>query len=197
MRKALGSFFMKKIFVSIAISLFFFSLFLFFPKAIIAQKIAENSAGLNFKIEGNSERFNRFIIAKTIKLVFEKNHSPLSNSIFSFVDACYRHNLDCYLLPAIAGVESSYGKFLIPQTYNPFGWGGGRIIFMSWEDAINEVADKIKKNYINKGLTDVYSIGKKYSQDPTWAIKILSIIENFKEVEKKQRLLLENNRVKL
>ncbi|MGB9707381.1 MAG: hypothetical protein ACPL1D_01370 [Microgenomates group bacterium] len=173
---------------------FTISLLTIFPKNIAAQFVADHSATINISInKQNSDLRKLYTIKRAIKIILIKNNSPLINNIPSFISTCLKYNLDCYFLPAIAGLESSYGKYIYPNSYNPFGWGGGYINFSSWDEAIEQVGQKIKENYIDKGLTDIYSIGKIYSNSPTWAERISLIINNFKIIEQQQFLLLETN----
>src|SRR5581483_11080955 len=42
------------------------------------------------------------------------------------------------------------------------------IKFASWRQAIFAVTKGLKQNYLDKGLTDPFSINKKYASDPDW-----------------------------
>jgi hypothetical protein len=184
---------MRKIFLIIAISFIFF-----LPSRVKAQIVADQSASIvNIAKEEFNEIERLYLIKKTIQFIFDKYNSPLSSNISSFVKTCLKYNLDCYLLPAIAGLESSFGKYILPNSYNPFGWGGGYIMFNSWDEAIETVGQKLRNNYIDKGFNDIYLIGKIYSESPTWASRILSIMDYFKKIENEQSLLLKSNQVKL
>lgn len=132
-----------------------------------------------------------------IKAVLQNYNSPLVDSIDSFIDKCQKYDLDCYLLPSIAGVESFFGKFLIPQTYNPFGWDAGRMYFKNWDEAMETVASSLRKNYINKGADTVEKIGPIYATTFTWAPKVRHFMQKFEEEEKKYHLFLNNNKVEL
>jgi hypothetical protein len=83
------------------------------------------------------------------------------------------------MLPAIAGVESTFGKFVPGSdyypSYNAWGWGvygTQAIYFKSWREGIFTVAEGLRKNYLNKGLTDSYSINRAYSESPAWGWKV-------------------------
>ena len=80
-----------------------------------------------------------------------------------------KHGVDPRLLVAIAGQESDFGNICY-RPKNAWGWGGKT--FKSWKEGINEVARGLGAYYIQKDLTNVDSIGRKYcpigaSNDPT------------------------------
>jgi hypothetical protein len=72
-----------------------------------------------------------------IDAYFTKHTAPLAGYGQTFVTAADSCGMDWRLLPAIAMQESSGGKRMIHN--NPFGWGGGKIPFESFEDAIIQV----------------------------------------------------------
>ena len=98
-----------------------------------------------------------------------------------FVDIADKYGLDFRLLPAIARKESTFCKSNIGRKYyNCFGWGvpasgiteAGK--FNSYEEGIEKVAAGLKKNYLDKGLTDPIAIMRKYCPpsaegEGTWA----------------------------
>lgn len=97
-------------------------------------------------------------------------HSPLEAHAQDFIDAAKTYNLDWKMLPAIAGVESTFGKF-IPGGYNAWGWGvygTQAIYFRSWKDAIFTIAKGLRENYLNKGLIEPYAINRVYAASPRW-----------------------------
>lgn len=101
-------------------------------------------------------------------------NSPLQYHSQDFIDAANSYNLDWKLVPAIAGVESTFGK-QIPGGYNGWGWGvyGTQAIFFnSWREAIFTVSKGLRENYLDKGLTDPYSINRIYAASPAWGSKV-------------------------
>lgn len=95
-----------------------------------------------------------------------------------FVAVADEYGLDFRLLPAIARKESTFCKSNIALTYyNCFGYGvpasgiteAGK--FTSFEEGIRTVAASLKRNYLDKGLTDPEAIMEKYCppSDGTWA----------------------------
>lgn len=180
--------------------IFFITGLLFFPRTIFAEKIAENSANISLVNKTANKRNSIFYQKKelAIKNVLEKYNSPLKGEYKTFVDVCEKYSLDCYLLPSIAGLESTFGKFILPSSYNPFGWGGGYIIFSSWKEAIETVGQKLRENYIDKwGLRTVEEIGPVYSESSTWSQRVNFFIKEFNNEEKKYLLQTEDFPVKL
>lgn len=100
--------------------------------------------------------------------------SPLQFYAQDFIDASKAYGLDWKMLPAIAGVESTFGKN-IPGGYNAWGWGvygNQAVYFSSWRTAIFTIASALREHYLNKGLTDPYSINKIYAASPTWGERV-------------------------
>jgi len=105
-----------------------------------------------------------------LKSFLAKYNSPLTPYAGKFIAVADKYNLDWKLLPAIAGTESTFGLHYIRGTYNPFGWGSGRIPFASWGNGIEAVGKGLWKNYYLKGkrkLT-VEQVGDIYAVSPHW-----------------------------
>ena len=104
---------------------------------------------------------------------FAKYNSPLQNHAQDFVDAADKYGLDWKLVPSISGVESTFGKQ--SYGYNAWGWGiyGNQTLnFNSWEHGIDTVTGGLKQNYVDKGLTNPYSMNKVYAASPSWGWKV-------------------------
>lgn len=105
-----------------------------------------------------------------LKSFLAKYNSPLAPYAGRLVAVADRYGLDWRLLPAIAGTESTLGKHYISGTYNPFGWGNGRIRFTSWEQGIEKVGKALYEKYYRRGerpLT-IEQVGKIYATSPHW-----------------------------
>lgn len=172
-------------------------LFLFLTRNTYAEKIAGTSAAITYNINPNSKEQELFIKKLSIKKVLDKYNAPLSNQADSFIASCKGYDLDCYLLPSISGLESTFGEYVYPNSYNPFGWGGGTIIFNSWEDGITTVAKGLRENYINKGADSIEQIGRIYSESPTWAPRVRYFMNEFQKEQAKLQLYLNENTVEL
>ncbi len=168
---------MKKI-ITIIVLLF---VAVFLPQDVYAQEVySEPSAALvnQILIEKDYTLDTR---AKAVQNVFKKYNSPLSDQVHFYVKYADEFGLDWRLLPAISGLESTFGKFLMPGSYNAYGWGGGHIYFESWEDGIKVINKALRENYIDRGATDVWSIGPIYAQSPTWSIRVNAFMQEINE----------------
>ncbi len=134
---------------------------------------------------------------EAIRTVLERRGSPLLLSIDDFIKACDKYALDCYLLPSITGLESSFGVHIAPGSYNPFGWGGGYITFDNWGEAIDTVGAGLRYNYIDKGGTSIEAIGATYAASPTWAARVRMFIAEFEAAESKSPINLEGHEIQL
>lgn len=163
------------------------------PKAVSAQSVAGQSAVLlslgaqqpDMKLAHEDLREIR---KKTIQTVLERRNSPMKDDAEAFMQVCEQYELNCYLLPAIAGVESSFGNALISGSHNPFGWGGGKIYFDSWSDGINTVGKSLRQKYIDRGAITLEGVGKIYAASPTWSAKVRKMMNEFERTEEEIRL---------
>lgn len=125
--------------------------------------------------------------AQILQKYLSKYNSPMQYHAQDFIDAARTYNIDWKLLPAIAGVESTFGKF-IPGGYNAYGWAiynsNSRFGFESWRDGMFVVAKGLRENYLNKGLTDPYSMNRIYAASPTWGSKVSYFLADITKFEK-------------
>lgn len=109
---------------------------------------------------------NRDEKVQALKEFFDGQKSPLADNSDTFVDVAEKYGLDYRLLPAIACMESSCGKRLIPGSYNPFGWGiygKNAIHFKSFDEAIEIVGKGISEKYVARGLDTPEKIAPVYT----------------------------------
>ncbi len=131
----------------------------------------------------------------------EKRGSPLANNAVDFVEAADTYGFDWTLLPSIAGLESSYGRYVPKASKNPFGWGhnNGRYMhFRTWGEAITTVARGLRENYIQKGPVVPRAIGRMYAESPTWTVRVESIqaelINDYKRYERYEETHFPDNK---
>src|SRR6185436_17585531 len=60
---------------------------------------------------------------KVLKEYLASKNSPLDKNAKDFIEAADKYHLDWKLVPAISGVESSFGKAIPNDSYNGWGWG--------------------------------------------------------------------------
>lgn len=160
------------------------------PKTVSAESVAGQSASLHSPASSD-QRIDAYVEKNIKRAVIREylasRNSPLESEVDAFIDACTTYDIDCYLLPSIAGLESSFGKHLYPDSHNPFGWGGGYIMFETWSDGFHAVAKGLKNNYMARGAETIEEIGPIYAASPTWAIRVRSFHEKFTELEAEKR----------
>ena len=111
--------------------------------------------------------------AKILADYFAKYNSPLEYQAQDFIDAADQYGVDWKLVPAISGVESTFGKQSFG--YNAWGWGiyGDQTLnFGSWRDGIFTVTGGLKQNYIDQGLTEPFAMNRAYAASPTWGTRV-------------------------
>ncbi|OGH12725.1 MAG: hypothetical protein A2776_00340 [Candidatus Levybacteria bacterium RIFCSPHIGHO2_01_FULL_40_10] len=119
---------------------------------------------------------------RAVENIFKKYDSPLVDEASNYVKYAEEYGVDWRLLPAIAGLESSFGKHLMPGSHNAYGWGGGHIYFESWEEGIMKINKAIRANYMDKwGAKDVWSIGPIYAESPTWSVRVNYFMEQINQ----------------
>jgi hypothetical protein len=158
----------------------------------MAENIAGNSAFLatdSLMAKRGLDRSQNERMKIAIDNVLKKYQSPMITESDAFITACQKYQLNCYLLPSIAGLESTFGRFIYPDSFNAFGWGRGYMKFNNWEDAIDTVAKGLKKDYVGRGAESINEIGPIYSESPTWAIRVSWFMSQFEKEEQKLSLL--------
>lgn len=142
-----------------------FSIF-FSSRPVTGEKLMETKAETSEIITAKKLDNKAKILAKYLA----SYNSPMQYHAQDFIDASETYGLDWKLLPSIAGVESTFGK-QIPGGFNAWGWGvygNQAIYFTSWRDGMFTIAKGLRKNYLNKGLTDPYAINRIYASSPHW-----------------------------
>ncbi|KKS83072.1 MAG: hypothetical protein UV59_C0050G0007 [Candidatus Gottesmanbacteria bacterium GW2011_GWA1_43_11] len=114
----------------------------------------------------------------------ESHNSPLADYAEVFIDTSDKYGLfDWKLVPAITGVESTFGKAIPYNSYNAYGWVNGNYAFESWEESIDIVTKTLKTKYMDRGLDSVDKIAPVYAPpSTTWAGKVkffMEKIENY------------------
>jgi len=93
----------------------------------------------------------------------EKHNSPLAPHADFLFAMSEKYNLDYRLMVAIAQCESNLCKKAPTESYNCWGFENGATQFLSWEQAIEQVAKTLKEEYIDQGLTTPEEIMPKYA----------------------------------
>ena len=122
-----------------------------------------------------------------VKIFLSSYNSPLAPYAEEFVEASDKNGYDYRILPAIALIESTGGKFTPScAPYNPFGWSSttspcGFYRFESFEEAIRIVGDKIGngKYYARFQQTKrISELAYVYNENPEdWTFKLEYFME--------------------
>ena len=117
---------MKKLLTILA----FLAILTFKPDSVSADSlVAESSASL--KTEATADE--RVAILENF---LEGYNSPLAKYSEVFIATADKYELDWRLIPAITGVESTFGKRIPYNSFNAYGWANGVYKFTSWEESI-------------------------------------------------------------
>jgi len=167
---------MKKSILTIFLGLVIFSMDI---KPALASNEAGSSAGLLAVKKASSKDLR----TEKLKDFLSSFESPLASYSAVLVKTADKYKLDWKLIPAITGVESTFGKAIPSGSYNAYGWANGAYYFESWENSIEIVAKTLKENYINRGADTVEKIAPIYAPpSTTWAGKVsyfMEKLENF------------------
>jgi hypothetical protein len=128
---------------------------------------AENIAGESATIKSETENSDYDYRVENLKNFLEKYNSPLADYASDFVAYADANGLDYRLVPAISGVESTFGKNIPSNSYNAYGWVNGNYDFNSWPDSIATVSSTLKNSYIDKGAESIPQIAKRYAPPST------------------------------
>lgn len=98
-----------------------------------------------------------------IRQYLETHHSPMLPYADFLFEMSQKYGLDYRLMVAIAQCESNLCKKSPPESYNCWGFENGATHFLSWEQAIEQVAKTLKERYIDQGLISPEQIMPKYA----------------------------------
>ena len=155
----------------------------------INQRLALSDATAATSAQESKLQADRLAKATKIDAYFAKHKLPLAGYGMTMVLAAEEHDIDPYLIPAIAMRESTGCKFIIPGTYNCFGWGGGKIKFASYESAIKLMAKHLGGNsadtahyYGGKSIKGILETYNPPSVVATYASEVMSIMASIEKV---------------
>lgn len=145
-----------------------------FGSATLTEELSLNK----MKAVQTDVRFQR------LQLFLESHKSPLAPYAKLFVETADKYQLPFWqLVPAITGVESTFGKHIPLNSYNAYGWANGVYSFSSWEESIEVVTAALKQKYIDRGATTIVKIGAIYAPPSrTWAGKVNYFIQQIDNV---------------
>jgi hypothetical protein len=143
----------------------------FIPQTAQAQETKLVMAGISGVLKTEPIQLDNRV--EKLVAFLEEYDSPLVPYAQDFVEAADKYQIDWKLLPAITGVESTFGKQIPFNSYNAYGWNNGYYRFQSWEDSIEKVTQALKEKYYNRGLDNPYKIGRVYAPpSPSWGKRV-------------------------
>jgi hypothetical protein len=147
----------------------------FIPQAALATQTAASSAVLKNEVLGIKTLDPR--VQKLTKFLQSYN-SPLTDYAQNFIESADKYQLDWRLIPAITGVESTFGKQIPLDSFNAYGWNNGYFKFKSWEDSIEHVTKVLREKYFDRGLDNPFKIGPVYAPpSKAWAGKVVFFMQ--------------------
>ncbi|OGM75104.1 hypothetical protein A3H19_01860 [Candidatus Woesebacteria bacterium RIFCSPLOWO2_12_FULL_39_9] len=153
------------------------SLFIYLNHAKISlatDRVVSNSAQIK------KDYFDTRVDQRVVRLesFLESHNSPLASYAFEFVWYADLYDIDWRLVPAISGVESTFGKKIPRGSYNAYGWVNGKYRFESWESSIEIVSKTLREKYYDRGATSISQIARRYAPpSKTWAWKVRFFME--------------------
>lgn len=134
---------------------------------------AENLAASSATIKSSTSASGYDYRVENLRNFLKKYNSPLAEYAKEFVDYADSNNIDYRLVPAITGVESTFGKRIPKGSYNAYGWANGAYTFESWEDSISHVSETLKTKYFDRGVESISEIARVYAPpSTTWGGKV-------------------------
>ena len=132
-----------------------------------------SEAGASASLIANEEStFSEYRVL-VLREFLGRYNSPLTPYAPEFVASADEYGIDYRLVPAITGVESTFGKRIPKNSYNAYGWANGEYSFESWEDSIDHVSMTLRTKYIDKGAPTISKIARRYAPpSSTWAGKV-------------------------
>ena len=101
-------------------------------------------------------------VFKLYKFLAERD-SPLSQYAADFIAQADYYQIDWRILAAISGLESQFGRFIIPGSFNAYGYAGGRFYFQDWPKSIAHMSRYLSAHYYRRGLDNPEKIAPVYA----------------------------------
>ena len=142
-------------------------------KVSASEFVYENSAQLVENAKDEEFDYREAILRNYLS----GHNSPLADYAGEFVELADEYEIDWRLVPAISGVESTFGKRIPYNSYNAYGWANGEYAFTDWGDSIEVVTKTLREKYYDAGAEDIYSIARRYAPpSTTWARNVIFFI---------------------
>lgn len=167
---------MKKILFILAVILF-----LSHPAGTFAYEKVAGEAGI---LKSNVEYLDPRV--EKLQSYLEERNPEFAELSAHIVREADRLSIDWRLIPAIAGLESTFCRFKPAGSFNCWGWGipsgsSTGIRFTSYADGITRVSEGLRLRYYDHGLVTIDDIGHMYAASPTWAVRVRMFMREIDE----------------
>lgn len=98
-----------------------------------------------------------------VEKYLEKHDSPLLPYAKELLAASEKYDVDYQLIVAIAMCESNLCKKSPEGSFNCWGFENGETKFLSWEQALDQVAKTLRERYLDDGLVTPEEIMARYA----------------------------------
>lgn len=129
--------------------------------------------------------------AEKIDQYFKSNNMPLAGYGQQMVEVADKNDIDWRLIPALAVIESTGGKYACKKvTFSAFGWGSCKINFKSYDQAIESLGEHLGGNNPNtsryyKGKDTKGKLARYNSVIPDYTAKIMKVMDAIENTEVK------------
>ncbi len=170
---------------------------------VVTTEVAKKQAPIILKKEEPKEEVKVESMKEEVKIVYdnmtmEQLANKLNKSMYGilagkgsvFANYSIQYGVDPYLSLAIVLQETGckWNCSYLARVCNNIGGqvgipscgGGSYRSFSTLDEGIKAFFENLSYNYYQQGLTDVYSIHKKYAQDPSWPTYINNYINEIK-----------------
>lgn len=170
---------------------------------VVTTEVAKKQAPIILKHEEPKEEVKAEPVKEEVKIVYdnmtmEQLANKLNKSMYGilagkgsvFANYSIQYGVDPYLSLAIVLQETGckWNCSYLARVCNNIGGqvgtpscgGGSYRSFATLDEGIRVFFENLSYNYYQQGLTDVYSIHKKYAQDPSWPTYINNYINEIR-----------------
>ncbi len=113
-----------------------------------------------------SNEFDSDLYIEVIDEYLELHNSPMAGSGAKYLEVAKKYDLPKYIMVAIAGAESNFGKsgYATQGTFNAVGLGihEGRK-YSSWDEGIEDMGYVLRNYYFDEGKDEVLEIQNKWA----------------------------------
>jgi len=126
-------------------------------------------AGSSAQLKSNIGTYKFDYRKSKLENYLASHNSPITPYSISFIEYSDKYDIDWRLVPAISGVESTFGKRIPFNSYNAYGWANGKYQFTSWDDSIFVVSKTLREKYYDRGTANIAQIARRYAPpSATW-----------------------------